>query len=71
MKKSKNFISKSFFLYDGVKNWPPPNLGFWNFAMKYFQNILAIFFRKTIWCKFNSKTLKEDGSSKKIKKFYF
>ena len=42
VKKSKNFIFKSFFLYDGAEN-RPPNLGFWTLAKKNFQIILAIF----------------------------
>ena len=42
VKKSKNFIFKSFFLYDGAEN-RPPNLGFWTLAIQDFQIILASF----------------------------
>ena len=27
----------------------PPNLGFWTLVIKYFQFILAIFFKKNSW----------------------
>ena len=49
----------------------PPNLGFWTPAIKGFQNILAIFQKKSVGCRWNWKILKRDKSSKKIKEFYF
>ena len=58
VKKSKNFIFKFFFLYDGAEN-RPPNLGF-TLAMKNFQIILTIFQKKTVGCKWNWKSLKRN-----------
>ena len=47
VEKTKNFSSRSFFLYDGAEK-RPPNLVSWVLAEKYFETILAIF-QKNSW----------------------
>ena len=70
VKKSKNFIFKSFFLYDGAENRPPQPM-FLNSCYKGLPNYTCYFSKKSVGCRWNWKILKRDKSSKKIKEFYF
>ena len=49
VKKSKNFIFKSFFLYDGAEN-RPPQPGFLNSLYKRTIKLYLLFCKKTVGC---------------------
>ena len=70
VKKSKNFIFKSFFLYDGAEN-RPPNLCFWTLAIKDFQIILAIVQKNQLDAGETGKLWNETKVVKKSKNFIF
>ena len=59
VKKSKNFIFKSFFLYDGAEN-RPPQPRFLNSCYKGLLNYTCYFSKKSFGCRWNWKSLKGD-----------
>ena len=63
----KKKIVKQFFLYDRAKT-RPPNIGFWSFALTYFQFMLANFQKNQLDANETGKCLKQTKAVKISKK---
>ena len=71
VKKSKNFIFKSFFLYDGAEN-RPPQPGFLNSCYQGLSNYTCYFFKKKqLDASETGKVWNETKAVKKSKNFIF